>query len=93
MEIRPLTADDIRMIDALILLRRMALLAWIGSHAETALAQAHAERFALDTAHLARKYLDPRIGRGRRVAVRILAVADLHYACPSSTGCCSGAAL
>lgn len=57
MEIRPLTADDIRMIDALILLRRMALLAWIGSHAETALAQVHAERFALDTATLARKYL------------------------------------
>jgi Ser/Thr protein kinase RdoA (MazF antagonist) len=57
MAIRPLTPDDIRMIDALILLRRMALLAWIGSHAETRLAAAHAERFALDTASLAGKYL------------------------------------
>ncbi len=57
MEIRPLKPDDLRMIDALILLRRMALLAWIGSHGETALAKAHAERFALDTATMAGKYL------------------------------------
>ena len=57
LEIRPLKPDDLRMIDALILLRRMALLAWIGSHGETQLAQEHADRFALDTAALARKYL------------------------------------
>lgn len=57
LEIRPLKPEDIRMIDAMILLRRMALLAWIGSHGETALAQRHAERFALDTATMARKYL------------------------------------
>ena len=57
LEIRTLRPEDIRMIDALILLRRMALLAWIGSHGETALAQQHAERFALDTAAMARKYL------------------------------------
>jgi len=57
MAVRPLTGDDIRMIDSLILLRRMALLAWIGTHAETDLAKAHADRFALDTAELARKYL------------------------------------
>ncbi|MDC9824308.1 phosphotransferase [Devosia sp. ZB163] len=56
-EVRPLKADDFRMIDAMILLRRMALLAWIGSHAETDLAKAHADRFALDTAALAEKYL------------------------------------
>ena len=60
MEIRPLRADDIRMIDAMILLRRMALLAWIGSHSETELARTHTDRFALDTANLAVKYL----GRG-----------------------------
>src|SRR5690606_26252560 len=57
LEIRALKPEDIRMIDALILLRRMALLAWIGSHAETALARRHAERFAPDTATMARKYL------------------------------------
>lgn len=57
LEVRALRPEDIRMIDALILLRRMALLAWIGSHGETTLAQRHAERFALDTATMARKYL------------------------------------
>jgi len=56
-KVRPLKPEDLRMIDALILLRRMALLAWIGSHGETDLARAHEERFALDTAALARKYL------------------------------------
>ena len=44
-------------IDTLILLRRMALLAWIGSHADTDLAKAHADRFATDTAEMARRYL------------------------------------
>lgn len=57
MAVRPLKAEDVRMVDALILLRRMALLAWIGTHGETTLAQAHADRFALDTAEMARKYL------------------------------------
>ncbi len=57
LEERPLKPEDIRMIDAMILLRRMALLAWIGSHGETTLAQRHAERFAIDTAAMARKYL------------------------------------
>jgi len=57
LEVRTLRPEDIRMIDTMILLRRMALLAWIGSHGETALAQKHAERFALDTATMARKYL------------------------------------
>ena len=57
MQVRPLKSDDIRMIDAMILLRRMALLAWIGSHGETELAKSHAERFALDTSLMARKYL------------------------------------
>lgn len=58
MQVRPLKAEDLRMIDTMILFRRMALLAWIGSHAETDLAKAHAERFAADTAAMARRYLD-----------------------------------
>lgn len=57
MQVRALKPDDLRMIDAMILLRRMALLAWIGSHGETDLARSHADRFALDTAAMARKYL------------------------------------
>lgn len=56
-EVRPLTAEDIGMIDAMILLRRMALLAWIGSHGDTDLAKAHVDNFAKDTAAMARLYL------------------------------------
>jgi Ser/Thr protein kinase RdoA (MazF antagonist) len=52
-----LAAMDVRAADAMILLRRMALLAWIGTHAETALAAAHATDFAAGTARLAQDYL------------------------------------
>lgn len=55
--IRALQPEDLAIIDALILLRRMALLAWIGSHAETPLAQQHAPRFAADTVTLAARWL------------------------------------
>lgn len=55
--VRPLGPDDIASIDAMVMLRRMALLAWIGSHAETGLAQRHAPGFADDTAVLAERYL------------------------------------
>ena len=41
----------------MVMLRRMALLAWIGSHAETQLAQTHMEGFAEGTAMLAEQYL------------------------------------
>ncbi|WP_421760232.1 phosphotransferase enzyme family protein [Devosia sp.] len=57
MQVRPLKTEDVAMIDTLILLRRMALLAWISSHADTDLAKAHADRFAADTAAMARRYL------------------------------------
>src|SRR6185437_8977758 len=57
LSIRPLAAEHIAMLDAMVLLRRMALLAWIGSHAETPLAQAHASDFAAVTADLAAPYL------------------------------------
>jgi Ser/Thr protein kinase RdoA (MazF antagonist) len=55
--IRPLEPEDIAAMDTLVLLRRMALLAWIGSHGETALAQSHVDRFAAGTAVLAERYL------------------------------------
>lgn len=51
--VRPLSAEDLGIIDAMVLLRRMALLAWISSHAETELAGQHRERFAADTARIA----------------------------------------
>ena len=55
--VRPLPPADLAIIDTMILLRRMALLAWIGSHHETGLARAHAKDFARVTAQLAAPYL------------------------------------
>lgn len=55
--IRTLSTEDIAALDSMVLLRRMALLAWIGSHAETALAQTHVDGFAQGTADLAACYL------------------------------------
>ena len=55
--VRRLAAEDIAVIDAMVMLRRMALLAWIGSHAETKLAQQHMPGFADGTAQLAERYL------------------------------------
>jgi Ser/Thr protein kinase RdoA (MazF antagonist) len=55
--IRPLNEADLRIIDSMVLLRRMALLAWIGSHHETDLARSHAPDFARVTAELASAHL------------------------------------
>jgi Ser/Thr protein kinase RdoA (MazF antagonist) len=55
--VRQLNDADIAAIDTMVMLRRMALLAWIGSHAETGLAQAHTRGFAAGTAQLAERYL------------------------------------
>lgn len=55
--VRPLGALDLAAIDSMVMLRRMALLAWIGSHADTALAQQHMDGFADGTAALAERYL------------------------------------
>ena len=53
------TLDDTETdeINTFVMLRRMALLAWIGSHIEAPEPQAHAPRFASNTAVLARDYL------------------------------------
>ncbi len=55
--LRPPAAADLAIIDAMILLRRMVLLAWIGTHGETQLAQAHAATFAADTARAGQAWL------------------------------------
>ena len=55
--VRPLNDRDLKSIDSMVMLRRMALLAWIGSHAETELAQQHMPGFADGTAALAERYL------------------------------------
>ncbi|MEZ5825990.1 MAG: phosphotransferase [Geminicoccaceae bacterium] len=54
---RPLTAEDIAEIDSFVMLRRMALLAWIGSHIEAPEPQALAPRFASVSAELGEKWL------------------------------------
>lgn len=54
---RPLSAAEEREIDTFIMLRRMALLAWIGSHIEAPEPQALAPGFARVTAELGAEYL------------------------------------
>ncbi|MCV6594202.1 MAG: phosphotransferase [Silicimonas sp.] len=56
--IRALAVEDEAEIDTMIMLRRMALLAWIGSHIEAPEPQALAPDFARRTEALARIYLD-----------------------------------
>ena len=55
--VRALDNADRLEIPTFILFRRMALLAWIGSHAETMLAQEQAPHFAAVTCALAEEYL------------------------------------
>jgi Ser/Thr protein kinase RdoA (MazF antagonist) len=55
--VRPLCRQDVAMLDTMVLLRRMLLLAWIGSHNETPLAQKHEMGFASGTAELAERFL------------------------------------
>lgn len=54
---RALSDVDIATLDSMVMLRRMALLAWIGSHSETRLAQQHMQGFAEGTVQLAERYL------------------------------------
>jgi Ser/Thr protein kinase RdoA (MazF antagonist) len=56
-EFRPLSDDEVFEIDSFIMLRRMALLAWIGSHMEATEPQALAPDFARVTADLGVEYL------------------------------------
>lgn len=54
---RPLSARDEAEIDTMVMLRRMALLAWIGSHMDAPEPRALAPHFAHGTATLARDWL------------------------------------
>ena len=55
--VRPLRQQDKDEIDSFVMLRRMALLAWIGSRSETKLAQEMMPHFARVSAELAEDYL------------------------------------
>jgi len=56
--VRDLNADDEAEIETFIMLRRMALLAWIGSHIEAPEPQELAPGFAATTARLGKAYLE-----------------------------------
>lgn len=56
-KVRPLSDDEEREIDSFIMLRRMALLAWIGSHINVPEAQALAADFGRVSAELGETYL------------------------------------
>ena len=60
--VRPLSLEDETEIDTFIMLRRMALLAWIGSHIEAPEPQALAPKFAATTAQLGQAWLDGMAG-------------------------------
>ena len=49
--------EDEKMLDALVMLRRMALLAWIGTHGEAEIAQELAPTYASVTAELAERFM------------------------------------
>ena len=55
--VRPLSDSEDQEIDTFIMLRRMALLAWIGSHIDAPEPQALASHFAQGTERLGRAYL------------------------------------
>lgn len=56
-KVRKLSEEDLAEIDTFIMLRRMALLAWIGSHSETDLAKEQGVAFTAGTVELANRYL------------------------------------
>ena len=54
---RRLESRDLMAVPALVMLRRFAILAWFGSHAETDLARDHREGFAADMCAMGEAYL------------------------------------
>jgi Ser/Thr protein kinase RdoA (MazF antagonist) len=58
--VRQLSQAEVDEIDTFVMLRRMALLAWIGSHIDAPEPQAMAPHFARVTANLAQDFLDRR---------------------------------
>ncbi len=56
-EVAPLSADEEAEIPTFLMLRRMAIVAWIGSHAETDLSRELGPEFTAGSARFARRYL------------------------------------
>jgi Ser/Thr protein kinase RdoA (MazF antagonist) len=60
-----LSAEEEAEIDSFVMLRRLLLVAWIGSHAETELAQSMGVAYTQGTVPLCERYLS-RFGEARR---------------------------
>ncbi len=56
-KLRPLSSEEENELMTFVMLRRMILLAWMGSHRETILASAHAPLYAAITCDMAERYL------------------------------------
>jgi Ser/Thr protein kinase RdoA (MazF antagonist) len=54
----PLTRDEEREIPTFMMLRRMMVVAWFGSHSDTELARSEGAGYTLGTCRLASRYLD-----------------------------------
>jgi len=78
---RDLPAADEAEIETFIMMRRMALLAWIGSHIEAPEPQAMAPHFAADTACLAKSWLLRTHARGEEIENTL---RSLRYEKPTS---------
>ena len=55
--VRPLSKEDEAELPTFVMLRRMILFAWMGSHAETDLAKQEGPAYAEGTCEMAEKYL------------------------------------
>jgi len=62
-----LSSEDEAEIETFVMLRRLLLVAWIGSHSETELAQAMGVQYTRDTIPLCERYLS-RFGEARELA-------------------------
>jgi Ser/Thr protein kinase RdoA (MazF antagonist) len=55
--VAPLSAEDEAELPTFIMLRRLLLVAWIGSHSSTATAQAMGEEYTATSCRLAENYM------------------------------------
>ncbi len=60
-QVRQLTEEEVAMIPTFIMLRRILLVAWLGSHSETEIAREIGARFTPQTVELVNRYLDDRL--------------------------------
>lgn len=57
-QIRPLSEDDLKVIPDLVVLRRLHIFAWLGSHPEADLARSLGDTYCSATCEVAQRYLD-----------------------------------